>query len=104
MIQIFLSTHDLVMLWKFLILPLLATSVHSEDTSVPSNDASGSYRSVAYFVNWYASYNSTVTLHLADACSRAIYGRNFTPQELPADKLTHVHYAFANINSTTGEV
>lgn len=76
----------------------------------------GGYLSVAYFVNWYVLiiwlHSISVPIHLCMhlqpilmfCTKRAIYARKHRPQDLPADKLTHVLYAFANVRQDSGEV
>jgi len=36
--------------------------------------------------------------------NRGIYGRKFPPQQIPFQQLTHINYAFANINKESGTV
>jgi len=52
---------------------LLGIAVQAQETSAPK-------RIVGYFTSW------------------AIYGREYFVNEIPADKLTHINYAFANVS------
>ncbi|KAH8426641.1 Chitinase 4 [Aspergillus melleus] len=49
------------------------------------NTGRPSFKTVAYFTNW------------------GVYGRNYQPQDIPANFITHILYSFANIRPT-GEV
>lgn len=65
--------------------PAVLNNETATETTTETAMPPGKY-SVGYFVNW------------------GIYGRKFPPSSIPAQDLTHILYAFANIRPNTGEV
>ncbi|GJC80081.1 endochitinase 42 [Colletotrichum liriopes] len=63
-----------------------STGVVSPPVTNPGAPSSG-YRNVLYFTNWL----------------RGVYGANYQPADIPADKVTHLLYSFADI-AADGEV
>jgi len=69
--------------------PTPTTSPSPSPTSQPTSTPTpppGDKRIVAYFVNW------------------GIYARDYDVADIPADKITHINYAFFAIDSSTGKV
>jgi chitinase len=64
-----------------------SSSTSTEPTAVaePASPPHNGYRAVAYYGNW------------------DIYARNFSPPEIPADRLTHLLYSFAD-NKDDGSI
>jgi chitinase len=73
--------------WRLSLLAIVTVSAVAAGvrSGTTAAEVAGEKRIIGYFTSW------------------SIYGRNFHVADIPADKLTHVNYAFANI-SAAGEV
>lgn len=66
--------------------PSATPTVSPTPTPTATSTPPGDKRIVGYFVNW------------------GIYARDYQVTDIPADKLTHINYAFFDINTSTGRV
>ncbi|PNH28047.1 hypothetical protein VD0002_g1835 [Verticillium dahliae] len=68
--------------------------------------AANGYQNAVYFPNWYTFRLSLLEIYYSGKTKhgiRAIYGRNYQPQNIPASQVTQVLYAFLNLRAS-GEV
>ena len=56
-------------------------TINDDDNSDPPSDSGSETRIIGYFPSW------------------GIYGRDYQVEDIPAEKLTHINYAFANIGT-----
>ncbi|SPJ84229.1 uncharacterized protein FTOL_10746 [Fusarium torulosum] len=78
-----LSSYLLMAIWAVAFQPLLTAAEVNALQLYRSEPSQGdvSYANMVYFVNW------------------GIYERNFQPKDLPASSITHVLYAFMNVQN-----
>ncbi|WP_428563916.1 MAG: glycoside hydrolase family 18 protein [Solidesulfovibrio sp. DCME] len=69
---------------RIALLALALAALAGPTPSAPA--ATFSKRIIGYFVQW------------------AVYARDYEPADIPADKLTHVNYAFLAVNAATGQL
>lgn len=61
------------------------------------------YISAGYFTNWFVSCYSHLLMDNLSV-GRGIYARNFQPTNIVSSTLTHILYAFADVDPNSGNI
>lgn len=61
------------------------------------------YISAGYFTNWFVLCCSYLLTH-SSSVDRGIYARNFQPTDIVSSTLTHILYAFADVDPNSGNI